>query len=94
MANIDYARLKALLEEQETFPHRYIHKIIGRNTPKFAEGVERLQEQFPNLKLETARLSKGEMHLALTYYLHAENADEVVALLEATHQLEDLHLIL
>lgn len=94
MSAHDYSKLKALLEEQETFPHRYIHKFIGRNSPRFAQSVEQFQARFPKLELQTARLSKGEAHLALTFHILAENADEIIAVLEATGDIEDLHLVL
>lgn len=90
----DYAKLKALLEAQETFPHRYTHKFIGKNSPRFAQSVERLQARFPNLMLETARLSKGEAHLALTFIIEAQTADDIIAVLEAMGDVEDLHLVL
>lgn len=94
MSAHDYSKLKALLEAQETFPHRYVHKFIGRNSPRFAQSVEAFQARFPKLELQHARLSKGEAHLALTFHLVAESADEIIAVLEATADIEDLHLVL
>ena len=89
-----YGRLRSLLEEQEKFPTDFTHKFIGKNTLRFTTGVQRLEEQFPALRLEKARTSSGEAHLALTYILRAENADEIIAVLEATGKIEDLHLVL
>lgn len=93
MASADYNKLHALLD-QEAYPHRFTHKFIGRNTARFTTGVQQLEARFPKLKLQTARTSKGEAHLALTYELVADSAAEIIEVLEATGQLEDLHLVL
>lgn len=94
MPEIDFTKLRALLESQETFPHDYVHKIIGRNTAAFTEGVQRLEISFPYIRLETARTSKGEAHLALTYTIQAQNPDQIIDVLRETGNLVDLHLIL
>jgi hypothetical protein len=93
MAASDYNKLHALLDK-ETYPLAYTHKFIGRNTARFTTGVQALEAKFPKLTLQTARTSKGEAHLALTYEIVAENAGEIIEILEATGQLEDLHLVL
>jgi putative lipoic acid-binding regulatory protein len=94
MEKPDYARLRELLEAQETFPTDFTHKFIGKNTKLFAKGVRDLQFAHPRLQLETARKSSGEKHLALTYVYRAESVDEIIEVLEAIHQIEDLHMIL
>lgn len=94
MPEVDYSNLRALLVSQETFPHAYVHKIIGRNTAAFAESVQRLEVSFPYIRLETARTSKGEAHLALTYIIQAQNPDQIIDVLRETGNLTDLHLIL
>lgn len=90
----DYTQLKALLEEQETFPLAYTHKFIGKNTPEFAAAVEGLERRFGALTLEHARLSAGDGHLAMTYQFRAASAQEVIDLLEATSKLRDVRVIL
>jgi putative lipoic acid-binding regulatory protein len=90
----DYTKLRQLLEEQETFPLSYLHKFIGRNSPAFAQGLAELEQRFPDLKKQTARKSQGDAHLAMTYVYVARNVDDVIVLLEATDQIEDLLVVL
>ena len=89
----EYNKLHALLD-REQYPLRYTHKFIGRNTARFTTSVQALEAKFPKLKLQTARTSKGEAHLALTYEIVAESAAEIIEVLEATGRIEDLHLVL
>lgn len=90
----DYSKLKQLLEEQESFPLQFTHKFIGKNSPRFVQGVERLEKQWPALKLQSSRTSKGDAHVALTYVVEVKSADEVIVLLEATGRIEDILVIL
>lgn len=90
----DYAKLKCLLEEQETFPTVFTHKFIGRNSDGFTRGVTAWEARFPKARQTIARKSAGDGHLALTYEFDAANADEIIALLEATAEIEDVLVIL
>jgi hypothetical protein len=90
----DYARLKELLQSQETFPHLFTYKFIGRNSPGFAAAVAGFEKNFPALKLEASRLSKGDGHVALTYKHTAGSAEEIVFVFEAIARLPDLLVIL
>ena len=94
MSEDKYESLRALLLSQETFPTEYTHKFIGRNTAGFAAGVQRLEAQFPGLRLESARATRSEAHLALTYVFVGESADAIVELLEFTSGIDDLYMIL
>ena len=87
-------RIRQLLEG-ETFPLRYVHKFIGKNTTEFREAVKALSKQFPAATCEGFRES-GETHayLAYTFVQMAADAGEVVDFLEATALLQDLKLIL
>ncbi len=89
-----YTKLHALLEAQETFPTQYTHKFIGRNSPAFAAGMQTLEERFPTLTLETARATRSESYLAVTYTLEADSAEAIIEVLEATTAIPDLHMIL
>lgn len=89
-----YARIRALLEAQETFPFDYTHKFIGRNTPAFQVSVAALEQKFPKARRVSERLSGDRVHIALTYVLSADHPDEVIALLQATMLVEDLKIVL
>ncbi len=89
-----YDKLRGLLESQETFPFDYTHKFIGRNTPSFFQSVAALEAQFPKARRVTERRSADDKHVSLTYLLNADNADEIIALLQATSLLNDLRVIL
>lgn len=89
-----YDKLRELLEAQETFPFQYTHKFIGRNTQAFLDSVSALEKQFPKARRVTERKSGDNQHLALTYTLEADSADDVISLLQATSLLNDLRVIL
>ncbi len=91
---MDYAKLKALLEEQETFPHDFMLKFIGRNTPAFLEDVAKLEADYPTLEQQTARKSAGDANVALTYVYPADSADAIVELLKRVSALRDVRVVL
>jgi hypothetical protein len=90
----DTTRLLELLKT-ETFPLRYVHKFIGRNTPAFRAAVAELGKRFPSAVCEGFRES-GDSHayLSYTYVQTAADAPEVVAFVEATAALADIKIIL
>ena len=90
----DYTQLRSLLEENEVFPIRYLHKIIGKNTAGFRTSVGNLCEKFPALVLEAKRESSGGAHASYTFAFEAATVGEVIALLEATENLGDLVMVL
>lgn len=94
MSKFDFTRLKALLEEQETFPFDFTLKFIGRNTPKFTKSVSQFENAHPILKKTSRRESSGGNHLALTYVFSARNSDHVIATLEQVALIEDVMVIL
>jgi hypothetical protein len=91
---MDFDRLKALLEEQETFPHDFTLKFIGLNTPVFLESVKEFESEFPILRKQADRLSANAANLAITYIYKAANADEIIALLKRVSQIRDVRVIL
>jgi putative lipoic acid-binding regulatory protein len=90
----DYAKLKQLLEEQETFPLSFTYKFIGHHTPAFAKAVDELERKFPGLKHELSRESSGGKHLAKTYRYDAADAEAVLDVFRAIELLEDLLIVL
>ena len=91
---MDYAKLKQLLEEQETFPHDFILKFIGVNTPAFAEDVKALEKRHPALEKQTERASSGAANLALTYVYTADDAEQIIVLLKEVSKIRDVRVIL
>jgi hypothetical protein len=90
----DYTQLIELLRAQETFPTQYLHKFIGKNSPAFIRGVEGLEKRFGNIRQQSARMSKGDAHVAMTYVIDAADVDEIIVVLTATDELEDLLVVL
>jgi len=90
----DYSKIRDLLEAQESFPIDYIHKVIGRNTAAFLQSMDRLEAQLPAVRRDTVRPSASQAHVSVTLVLRAESAADVIRLLEATEQLEDLVMVL
>lgn len=89
-----FRRLKALLEEQETFPFDFTLKFIGRNTDRFQKGLAHFESAHPILKMQTRRESAKGNHLAMTYTFTARNADHIIATLEQVAKIEDVMVIL
>jgi len=89
-----FDRIRALLREQESFPLRYTHKIIGKHSAAFRTGADRLLREVPGLRIAFERESSGGAHLAITFEFSAADADQVVRLLELTAEVEDLLVIL
>jgi putative lipoic acid-binding regulatory protein len=90
---MDLARLKALLEK-ETYPHSFVLKFIGNRSAAFTNGVESLEKCYPTLSGKSERASSGGAHLALTYVYPAQNADQILALLQDVARIPDLRIIL
>lgn len=90
----DYSKIREMLEAQECFPIEYVHKVIGRNTAEFVASVERLEGRFSTLRRSAEKPSASNAHLSITLVLAAGNVDEVIALLEATEELDDLVMVL
>lgn len=88
-------RLRELLA-LESYPHVYTHKFIGHNSDGFLSAIAELERNFPKARRVTQRESAGSpgRFLAMTYELHAESVDEIVALIDATGTLVDLKMIL
>ena len=83
-----------MLEAQEQFPVEYMHKFIGKNSQAFLDSLAKLEGQIPKLKRQSLRASGSQIHLAVTYILPAESADEVILLLQETEKVIDLVMVL
>jgi putative lipoic acid-binding regulatory protein len=91
---MDFSRLKAMLEEHETFPHDFTLKFIGLNTAAFRKGVQELATSFPKLLKQTERQSPNGSNVSLTYVFPAESAQEIVELLERVSKIPDVRMVL
>lgn len=89
-----YDKLRELLNAQEVFPVRYLHKFIGKNTVVFEQGVVALNAAFNGLELQSRRESGGGKHVAYTYAIDARSAEEIIMLFEATERVPDLLMVL
>jgi len=94
MAVVDFARLKALLEEQETFPLDYTFKFIGKNTFTFSSSVRVFEKAHPRVEFKSEKLSANIAHISLTYFFEAPSADAIVEVMEAVSKIEDVVVIL
>jgi putative lipoic acid-binding regulatory protein len=90
---LNYDKLRELLLK-EKYPHDYTFKFIGKNSLKFTEGLHRLETDFTDLKLQGSRESAKGQHLAITYRLAANNADEIISVLKRVSEVEDLMVML
>ncbi len=90
----DYDALRKLLETEETYPFEYMHKFTGRDTPAFRESLARFEARFPKLKKQGERPSGSGTYAAVTYLFHAESAEQIIEMLKATGEVEDLILVL
>lgn len=92
--HLRYEKLRQRLQEIPYWPHRYCHKIIGKNAEAFREGIEAFENQFPSIQKKTENESKRGNYLSLTYELQAETADEIISLWVASEEIEDCLKIL
>ncbi len=90
----DYAKLRELLNQQETFPVDFHLKFVGKNSEAFARGVTRFENEHPQLKETSRRLSAQANHLALSYVFSAKSADHIIAVLERAALIEDVQIVL
>ena len=96
----DYTNLRRLLEA-EPYPHRYLHKVIGRTTAAFEAGVAELELRFPRAERTIRRESRppgtttgDALYVAYTWELLADNPDEILVLLQFTETLVDAVMVL
>lgn len=90
----EFQKFRELLEKTYTFPTRYPHKFIGRNTPEFLMAVEIFESEQEGLVKVSSNLSASEKHLALTYEFWASDPEAVVQMLRRTHRIADLIYVL
>ena len=83
------AKLRELLEE-ETYPHDYVHKLIGKNEPEFHAALAGLEKEFPEMKRQGERLSGSQKHLSVTYVLHAKDVEIILRLVRRSQTLAGL----
>ena len=90
----DYSKLLELLRTQETFPLEYTHKVIGAQTPEFEAGIQALLSRTPALRVSQRRSTGDQAHVSVTLVLTAQTAEEVILLVEASHDLPGIRVIL
>ena len=89
----DYQNLKKLLEN-ETFPHTFIFKFIGKNTSSFQEGVNQLTRSNPELVLQSRRETNNTKYISFTYVLIADSAESIIEVFQEIHKISDILMIL
>lgn len=92
--HLRYEPLRKMLSEVTYWPHRYCHKVIGKNGDAFVRSIQEFEERFPKMKKTHSGLSRKGNYLSLTYELKAENVDEIIMLWVASEELEDCVKIL
>ncbi|MDR3606814.1 MAG: DUF493 family protein [Oligoflexia bacterium] len=90
----DFGRLRTLLENHESFPVEFPVKFVGKNSETFKAGTKRFEADHPFLKQTSCRVSAKGNHLAYTFAFTAESPDQIIQVLEAVHQIEDILVIL
>ena len=89
----DYARLQALLEEQETFPLEFTYKFIGNDTPAFAASIAAFERSHSTLRPAGTRRN-GAKHVAMTYQFTAPSAAVIIEIYRAIEKIEDIIIVL
>jgi hypothetical protein len=94
------------LRKNSAIPVFFCYKVLthghtaklrqAQRTPsqKFTRGLHRLETDFTDLKLQGSRESAKGQHLAITYRLAANNADEIISVLKRVSEVEDLMVML
>ena len=89
----DYEKLRELLAK-EVYPHAFQFKFIGQNTDVFQAGIADLEIHFPELQLQTRRLSSNQKYLSVTYVFEAKTPDSIVDVYKAIAKIKDITTIL
>lgn len=92
--HLRYESLRKQLQEIPYWPHRYCHKLIGRNGEPFRSSVEDLEGKFPEIKRMQESESKNGTYLSITYEIRAENVDDIISLWVASESVQDCVSIL
>ncbi len=79
---------------RESFPVEYLHKVIGKNSFAFQQGLQVLEKKFPTLVRKVERKSSGAAHVAITFSMVASSSAEILSLRRETALVPDLTLIL
>jgi len=92
--HLRYEPLRKRLMEIPYWPHRYRHKIIGKNNAVFENSVGDLQSKFPNLTRELLSESKNGTYISVTFELIADDADQIIELWVESELVKDCVKIL
>jgi|GEM_PF-2760758 len=92
--HLRYEPLRKRLNEIPYWPHRYFHKIIGKNGQDFLKSIEELEKKFPKIKRTQFGESRKGTYISLTYELSADHVDEIISLWLASEELMDCVKIL
>lgn len=85
--HLRYEPLRKQLSEIPYWPHRYCHKIIGKNANEFLEAIKGFEEQFPQIKKTNESESRNGTYISLTYELEAQHVDEIILLWVVSEEL-------
>jgi putative lipoic acid-binding regulatory protein len=84
-----HRHLRDLLEK-EIYPSLFPFKFVGKNSEPFLKGVASLEKMYPNLALQTKRLSRTQQYLSYTYNYPAKSADEIISIFDEISKIPDL----
>lgn len=92
--HLRYEKLRKRLSEIPYWPHRYRHKIIGKNEQLFIESLQSFEKQFPELSQTGMSESSKGTYISVTYELVAEDVDQIIALWVASEEVEGVMKVL
>lgn len=89
-----YEKLKALLDQDQTFPHEFTYKFIGQNSPAFRAGVAEWVAKHPTIRKVSERESAGGNHLACTYDFLAPSSNAIISIFREIEKIPDIRVVL
>ena len=92
--HLRYEPLRRRLNEIPYWPHRYLHKVIGKSGEPFEKSITQLEGKFPNMKRTQFGKSRNGTYISVTFELQADHVDEIISLWLASEEIEDCVKIL
>lgn len=92
--HLRYEALRKQLSEIPYWPHRYRHKVIGKNTDVFRNSIQALESKIKGLKKTQEGESRQGSYISITFELQAKNVDEIILLWIESEAVEDFVKIL
>ena len=89
----DLSRMREILEK-ETYPSRYVQKVVGNNNDIFRGDLATLEAKLTRVVRTGDRLGGSGKYLSVTYELMADTPEEILELIREVRALREVLFML